>query len=333
MTGQVLEVQGLSKYFGSTQAVDSLTFEVAPGRVTGFLGPNGAGKTTTLRCLLGLVAPTSGQVLVGGRAYRDLEKPLHVVGAVLESSSFHPGRSARNHLRFLAEVLGEGRQRVDEVIAMVGMQEYADRRVGGYSLGMRQRLGLAQAMIGNPGVLVLDEPSNGLDPGGVAWLRGFLRALAAEGRTVLISSHVLGEVQQIADDIVLLARGRLVTRGPLAELEAAQSSVLVRSSDRDRLATALGASAPVGGWAGQPGVEPFGPDGLHVSGWTTDDVGRLAHREGIELLELSKQPGALERLFLQLTGEAAAPPPVDPSAAGPTDVPPAAPAADGEVQA
>jgi ABC-2 type transport system ATP-binding protein len=188
-------------------------------------------------------------------------------------------------------------------------------------------------MVGDPGVLLLDEPSNGLDPGGVAWLRGFLRALAAEGRTVLVSSHVLGEVQQIADDIVLLARGRLVSRGPLAELEAAQSSVLVRSTDRDRLAASLGASAPAGGWAGRPGVEPVGPDGLHVSGWTTDDVGRLAHREGVELLELSQQPGALERLFLQLTGEAAAPPPTGPPpAGGPGAVPPSG-SADGEVPA
>jgi ABC-2 type transport system ATP-binding protein len=205
---------------------------------------------------------------------------------------------------------------VDEVVAMVGMQEYADRRVGGYSLGMRQRLGLAQAMLGDPAVLVLDEPSNGLDPGGVAWLRGFLRALAGEGRTVLISSHVLGEVQQVADDIVLLARGRLVTRGSLLELEAAQSSVLVRASDRDRLAEVLTAAAPPGGWAGRPGLEPAGADGLHVSGWTTDDVGRVAHREGIELFELSKQAGALERLFLQLTGEAGVPPD---AGASPTD--------------
>ena len=323
MTGQVLEVRNLSKWFGQTQAVDDLSFDVAPGRVTGFLGPNGAGKTTTLRCLLGLVAPSSGEVLVGGRRYRDLDKPLRHVGAVLESSSFHPGRSARNHLKFLAQALGVGAHRVDEVIAMVGMQEYADRRVSGFSLGMRQRLGLAQAMIGNPGVLLLDEPTNGLDPGGVAWLRGFLRALAAEGRTVLVSSHVLGEVQQTADDIVLLARGRLVTRGSLAELEAAQSAVLVRSSDRDRLGSLLAANAPAGGWAGRPGLEPVGPDGLHVSGWTTDDVGRLAHREGVELLELSTQPGALERLFLQLTSESAVPPGPPPGAAAPP--PPGAP--------
>jgi ABC-2 type transport system ATP-binding protein len=210
------------------------------------------------------------------------------------------------------------------------MQEYADRRVGGYSLGMRQRLGLAQAMLGDPAVLVLDEPSNGLDPGGVAWLRGFLRALAAEGRTVLISSHVLGEVQQVADDIVLLSRGRLVTSGSLLELEAAQSSVLVRTSDRDRLAQVLAAGAPPGGWAGRPGLEPTGEDGLHVAGWTTDDVGRVAHREGIELLELSKQAGALERLFLQLTGEAGVPPapgaPAQPSLDG-------GPGAEGQVSA
>ena len=301
MTGQVLEVRNLSKWFGQVRAVDDLTFDVAPGRVTGFLGPNGAGKTTTLRCLLGLVSPTSGDVLIGGQRYRDLDHPLRTVGAVLESSSFHPGRSARNHLTYLAQALGVGPDRVRDVIAMVGMQEYADRRAGGFSLGMRQRLGLAQAMLGDPEVLLLDEPSNGLDPGGVAWLRGFLRTLAAEGRTVLVSSHVLGEVQQTADDIVLLARGRLVTRGALADLEAAQTSVLVRSTDRDRLAGLLAHQDST------PAVEAVGGDGLRIAGWTTDEIGRLAHREGVELLELSNQPGALERLFLELTTDVPAP--------------------------
>jgi len=336
VTGQVLEVRNLSKLFGQVRAVDDLSFAVAPGRVTGFLGPNGAGKTTTMRCLLGLVAPTSGEVLVGGRRYRDLDEPLRTVGAVLESSSFHPGRSARHHLRYLAEAIGAGSARVGEVIEMVGMQEYAGRRVGGFSLGMRQRLGLAQAMLGDPSVLLLDEPANGLDPGGVAWLRGFLRALAAEGRTVLVSSHVLGEVQQTADDIVLLARGRLVTSGALADLEAAQSSVLVRSSHRDRLADLLrsagpGSASPAGPGSASPagpGPEPVGPDGLQVSGWSTDEVGRLAHREGVEVLELSNQPGALERLFLQLTGEGAVPPDgVAPGAAGAPPTPSPSPPA------
>ena len=309
MAGEALEVRGLTKLFGPVRAVDDLSFTVSPGRVTGFLGPNGAGKTTTLRCLLGLVTPTSGVALVGGRAYRDLETPLRTVGAVLESSSFHPGRTARSHLTYLAQALGAGRPRVGEVIAMVGMEEYADRRVGGFSLGMRQRLGLAQAMLGDPGVLVLDEPANGLDPGGVAWLRRLLRALAAEGRTVLVSSHVIGEVQQTADDIVLLARGRLVTRGALAELESARSTVLVRTPDRDRLAAAVGTAGQAAtDGSGAPGVEPYGEDGLRVHGWTTDDLGRLAHQEGVVLLELSNQPGALERLFLELTATPTEPP-------------------------
>ena len=183
-------------------------------------------------------------MLVGGRRYADLERPLHSVGAVLESSSFHPGRSARNHLRWVARAAGLPASRVDEVLAATGMTEYAGRRVGGFSLGMRQRLGLAQALLGDPGVLVLDEPANGLDPAGIAWLRGFLRTLAREGRTVLVSSHVLGEVQQTVDDVVVMTRGRLVAHGDLASLEAAQGDVLVRSPERDRLATALAVSCP-----------------------------------------------------------------------------------------
>ena len=295
--GLALEVSGLSKRFGGVQAVDGLSFTVPPGRVTGFLGPNGAGKTTTLRCLLGLVRPTSGQVLVGGRPYAELDDPLRVVGAALEAASFHPGRSARNHLLFLARAAGLPVSRVDEVLAVVGIAEYADRRVGGYSLGMRQRLGLAQALLGDPSVLVLDEPANGLDPAGIAWLRGFLRSLAAEGRTVLISSHVLGEVQQTVDEVVVIARGRLVTQGRLADLERAQASVLVRSPERDALAALIRESGRDGT------VTEQGTDALHVSGWGTDELGRLAHRAGLELHELTNEPGDLERLFLELTQE------------------------------
>jgi ABC-2 type transport system ATP-binding protein len=295
--GLPLEIHGLSKQFGAVRAVDDLSFAVAPGVVTGFLGPNGAGKTTTLRCLLGLVEPTAGRALVGGRRYRDIERPLRVVGAALEAASFHPGRTARGHLAYLAQASGIPRERVDEALRLVGMVQYADRRVGGYSLGMRQRLGLAQALLGDPGVLVLDEPANGLDPAGIAWLRQFLRGLAAEGRTVLVSSHVLSEVQQTVDEVVVLARGRLVTQGRLADLEASQASVLVRSPDRDRLATALAAETADGA------VTPAGVDGLHVRGWTTADVGRVAHRAGVELHELSNEPGDLERMFLELTRE------------------------------
>jgi ABC-2 type transport system ATP-binding protein len=285
----------LTKRFGPVRAVDELSFTVPPGRVTGFLGPNGAGKTTTLRCLLGLVRPTSGQVLVGGRPYRDLDQPLRTVGAALEAASFHPGRSARDHLKFLAQAAGVPVPRVDEVLTTVGLAEFSPRRVGNFSLGMRQRLGLAQALLGDPSVLILDEPANGLDPAGIAWLRGFLRALAAEGRTVLVSSHVLSEVQQTVDDVVVIANGRLVTQGPLVELERSQASVLVRAPQRDRLAAALRQARP------QSSVTEDGDDALHVAGWSTADVGRLAHGQGLELHELANEPGDLERLFLELT--------------------------------
>ena len=298
--GLALEVAGLTKRFGAVTAVDSLSFTVTPGRVTGFLGPNGAGKTTTLRCLLGLVRPTEGAALVGGREYRDLDNPLRVVGAALEAASFHPGRSARDHLRFLARAAELPDSRVDEVLATVGLAEFAGRRVGNFSLGMRQRLGLAQALLGDPTVLVLDEPANGLDPAGIAWLRGFLRALAAEGRTVLISSHVLSEVQQTVDDVVVIARGRLVTQGALAELERAQAAVLVRTPTRERLAEVLRDARP------DSAVDLRGDgDVLHLSGWSTAEVGHLAHEHGVELHELANEPGDLERLFLELTQGAA----------------------------
>ena len=295
--GPPVEVSGLTKQFGPVRAVDALSFTVAPGQVTGFLGPNGAGKTTTLRCLLGLVRPTAGSALIGGRAYADLEHPIRHVGAALEAADFHPGRSARNHLRYLAQAASLPESRVDEVMRVVGIEEYADRRVAGFSLGMRQRLSLGQALLGDPAVLVLDEPANGLDPAGIAWLRRFLRGLAAEGRTVLVSSHVLTEVQQTVDSVVVIARGRLVTAGRLTELEAARARVLVRSSQRDRLAALLRDERP-----GAAMVDR-GVDGLEVSDWSTDDIGRLAHQQGVELLELAQQPGDLERLFLELTQE------------------------------
>jgi ABC-2 type transport system ATP-binding protein len=298
-TGLPLEISRLSKQFGAVRAVDDLTFSVAPGVVTGFLGPNGAGKTTTLRCLLGLVEPSAGHAWVGGRPYRELENPLQTVGAALEAASFHPGRSARDHLRFLAQAGGIPASRVSDVLRIVGIEEYADRRVGGFSLGMRQRLGLAQALLGDPGVLVLDEPANGLDPAGIAWLRGFLRSLATEGRTVLVSSHVLSEVQQTVDEVVVIAHGRLITQGRLRDLEAAKASVLVRTPERSRLAAAL-TEARVG-----TTVVEDGDSGLAVHGWSTDEVGRLAFAAGVELHELSNQPGDLERLFLDLTSEVA----------------------------
>ena len=213
-----LSVRGLTKNFGRVKAVDNLTFGVPPGRITGFLGANGAGKTTTLRIALGLVAPTSGEVLIGGRRYRDLEHPRRVAGALLEATGFHPGRTGRDNLRVLAQVSGASAGRVDEVLDLVDLTAAADRRVGGYSLGMKQRLGLAAALLGDPRVLVLDEPANGLDPAGMAWLRGLLRGLAADGRTVLISSHVLSEVAQTVDQVVIIHEGRLRYDGPLDEL-------------------------------------------------------------------------------------------------------------------
>jgi ABC-2 type transport system ATP-binding protein len=212
--GQTLVFDGVTKRFGSVAAVSDLDFTVEPGRVTGFLGPNGAGKTTTLRMLLGLISATSGTATIGGKRYRDLDRPMHVVGASLEAS-FHPGRSGRDHLGVVATAAGIPTSRVEAVLEQTGMSPYANRRVGGYSLGMKQRLGLATALLGDPGVLVLDEPINGLDPEGIRWIRTFLQALAAEGRTILVSSHLLSEVRQTVDDVVVIAGGRLRFVGPL----------------------------------------------------------------------------------------------------------------------
>jgi len=291
--GHRIDVVGLTKRFGEVLALDDLTFSVRPGVVTGFLGPNGAGKTTTLRCLLGLVTPTAGSVTLDGRAYRDVENPLRTVGAALEAASFHPGRSARAHLQVMALAARLPASRVDEVLLQVGMTEFADRRVGGYSLGMRQRLALAQALLGDPPVLVLDEPANGLDPAGIAWLRQFLRALAQEGRTVVVSSHVLSEVQQTVDDVVVIARGRLVRQGTLADLESGPAAVLVRTPTPALLRDALGSTYPVTEVDGR----------LRVDGGTTDQVGHLAHSAGVELHELTAEASDLEKVFLRMTTE------------------------------
>jgi ABC-2 type transport system ATP-binding protein len=290
--GHRIDVVGLTKRFGTVLALDDLSFSVRPGVVTGFLGPNGAGKTTTLRCLLGLVSPTAGTVTIDGRAYRDIHDPLRTVGAALEAASFHPGRSARAHLEVMALAGGLPTTRVGEVLTLVGMTEFADRRVGGYSLGMRQRLALAQALLGDPPVLVLDEPANGLDPAGIAWLRHFLRALAGEGRTVVISSHVLSEVQQTVDDVVVIARGRLVRQGALADLEGGPAAVLVRTPTPTLLRDALASYAV---------TEVDGR--LRVEGGTTDEVGHLAHAAGVELHELTAEASDLEKVFLRMTSE------------------------------
>ena len=291
-TGVPIEFVGVTKRFGAVAAVNDLSFTVEPGRVTGFLGPNGAGKTTSLRMLLGLVTPTSGSATFGGVSYNKLESPLTTVGAALEAASFHPGRSARNHLGVYAAAAGLDKGRVDAVLEKVGLSEYGDRRVGGYSLGMRQRLGLAGTLLGDPGVLVLDEPINGLDPEGIKWIRGFLRELAAEGRTVLVSSHLLSEVQQSVDEVVIIAKGQLVHRGPLSSLESeAAPRVIVNSPTPDALAAALTAS----GLAFAPGRA-----GLLVEASTPGQVGHIAFAAGIEISVLHKQETGLEDSFLSL---------------------------------
>ena len=295
-------VSGLSKTFGQVRAVDDLSFTVEPGSVTGFLGPNGAGKTTTLRMLLGLVTPNAGTATIGGARYPEIPQPLSTVGAVLEASSFHPGRTARNHLRVYAAACGIPDRRADEVLALVGLSEAAKRKTRGFSLGMRQRLGLAFALLGDPRVLILDEPANGLDPEGILWLRGFLRTMARDGRTVLVSSHLLTEVQQTADRVVILSQGRLVREGSLAELaEGAGETVVVRSPEPDKLASALGEAAEV--TRGEPGE-------LRVRGLAAPAVGHAAFTAGVELHELRTERADLEQLFFSLTqAQYTAPPP------------------------
>jgi ABC-2 type transport system ATP-binding protein len=294
----VIRLEALTKRYGRTLAVDGLTFEVRPGRVTGFLGPNGAGKSTTMRLILGLDAPTAGTVTVGGVPYRRMRRPLHEVGATLEARSAHPGRSARAHLTALARSSGISRDRVEEVLAMVGLDAVASRRVGTFSLGMAQRLGVAAALLGDPAVLLLDEPVNGLDPEGVAWIRGLLRALAAEGRTVLVSSHLMGEMALTADELIVLGRGRLIAQTSLADFvrRAGAARVAVRSPDRDRLAELLRRDGAA--------VQAHGADGLSVSGADCAAVGRTAARHGIELHELAEREPSLEEAFMRLTAGA-----------------------------
>ncbi len=291
-----IEVQGLTKRFGAVLAVDGLSFTVAQGTVTGFLGPNGAGKTTTLRMLLGLVRPSAGRALVNGVPYHDLPDPMRTVGAVLESSGFHPARSARNHLRAIAAVDGIGDDRVDEVLELVGLRPDAERHVGGYSMGMRQRLELARALLGDPEVLILDEPANGLDPQGIAWLRGFLRWFASEGRVVLISSHLLAEAAQTVDDVIVLNHGRMAGHGPLEELRrGAKATVRVRTPDAERLAALLGAAGTE--------VRRVG-DVVEATGTTPDAVGRTMADHQVVVLEMSTSGESLEQLFFDLTSAA-----------------------------
>jgi ABC-2 type transport system ATP-binding protein len=289
----LIEVSNLTKRYGRVLAVDDLTFEAHPGRVTGFLGPNGAGKTTTLRVLVGLLHPTSGDAQVLGRRYVELEHPARQVGAILEANAFHPGRSGRNHLRTLAVASGVDESRVDELLALVDLTAATNRRVKGYSLGMKQRLALAGALVGDPRVLVLDEPANGLDPQGIRWLRDLLRALADQGRTVLVSSHVLAEIAQLADDVVIIAKGRLIAQASVEEvLASAHRGTRARSPERDRLLDRLrGAGLD---------AERFGDDGVVVDGEAVR-VGEIAAAEGIVLHELTAESATLEDVFLELT--------------------------------
>ena len=295
-----IETSGLSKRFGAVQAVSDLAFTVGSGRVTGFLGPNGAGKTTTVRMLLDLVHPDSGTATFAGRRYRDLAQPSAHVGAVLEQASFHPGRTARNHLRVLAAAGDHPAERVDDVLDQVGLAGAADRRVKGYSMGMRQRLSIAAALLGDPAVLILDEPTNGLDPPGIRWVRDLLRAQAGRGRAVLISSHLLSEVAQIVDDVVVIAGGVLRASGSLdAVLGAGDEAVtLVRTA----AAAALAALLEDRGAA----VERSGaPDTLVVRGASPDLVGSVAAEHRLALTELRPATRSLEDAFLALTAEAA----------------------------
>ncbi len=298
--GPTLQVDSLTKVFRrKVTAVQDLSFTVEPGRVTGFLGPNGSGKTTTLRCLLGLVRPTSGRVLIDGRTYPDLPRPIHTVGAALEASGFHPGRTARNHLRVVATAAGLPPTRADDVLEVVGLANDGGRRLVEFSLGMRQRLALATALLGDPGALVLDEPANGLDPEGIAWLRTYLRERATQGGTILVSSHVLSEVQQTVDDVVIINRGQLIHAGTLGGLaNRGTSRVVLRSPDAERLRPLL---------AERPGVTvAIHDDGtLVVDGMTSAEVGHVAFAHGCELHQLSGEPDALERVFLDMTGGAA----------------------------
>ncbi|MDH3471556.1 MAG: ABC transporter ATP-binding protein [Acidimicrobiia bacterium] len=286
-----LVIEHLTKRYGDHTVVDDLSFTVEPGRVTGFLGPNGSGKSTTMKMMLDLATADRGRATIGGQRYRELEDPARTVGAMIESDAFHPGRSGRNHLRILADATGIPHRRVDEILEEVGLTDAARRHAGAYSLGMRQRLGLATALLGGPPVLILDEPGNGLDPEGIRTLRDRLRAQASGGGTVFVSSHLLAEVEQLTDDVIVINDGRLVTQGSLAELQRAAS--LVRTTDPGRLAVVLEQAGAA--------TEAHGPDSLIVRGMPIDEIGERAFTTGIALHELSPQAGSLEELFLNWT--------------------------------
>ncbi len=295
----MIEIDHVTKRYGEKVAVDDLTFTVKPGIVTGFLGPNGAGKSTTMRVIVGLDRPNSGAATVNGKPYRDAPAPLHEVGTLLEARAIHTGRSAYNHLLAMAQTHGIGRGRVEEVIDLVGLGEVARRRAGGFSLGMGQRLGVAAALLGDPEVLILDEPANGLDPEGILWIRNLLKGLAAEGRTVFVSSHLMAEMAQTADQLVIIGRGRLITDTSVADIVAEAShgaAVLVRTPQATELRDALAAD--------QVAITSPEREVLEVHGLTSAEVGEVAQRHQIVLHELTPQRASLEQAFMRLTGGA-----------------------------
>ncbi|MFC4150455.1 ABC transporter ATP-binding protein [Micromonospora mangrovi] len=294
----MIDVTHLSKRYGDKVAVDDLTFRVRPGIVTGFLGPNGAGKSTTMRMILGLDAPTSGTVTVNGRRYADHRAPLREIGALLEAKAVHTGRSARNHLLAQAATHGIGRRRVDEVIDLVGLHEVAGKRAGGFSLGMGQRLGIAAALLGDPAVVMLDEPVNGLDPDGIRWIRGLLRGLAAQGRTVFVSSHLMSEMAQTAEHLIVVGRGRLIADVSLAEFtrQASRTGVRVRSPQAGTLRELL-VGADVAVTSGEPGL-------LEVTGLSREQIGDRAAAAGLTLHELTATEASLEEAFMTMTRDA-----------------------------
>ena len=291
----MIEATGLTKRYGSTLAVDDLSFTVPDGRVTGFLGPNGAGKSTTMRLIVGLDAPSAGRITVNGRAYHDRRFPLHEVGALLEAKAIHPSRSARNHLRWLAQSNGISPRRVDEVLEQVGISAVARKRAGTFSLGMSQRLGIAACLLGDPEVLLLDEPVNGLDPEGIQWVRRLLRSLAAEGRTVFVSSHLMSEMALTADHLIVIGKGRLIA-------DASVEAVIARASANHVkvVSPQAGALRPLIAAAGAD-AEPDGDDTLIVTGLECRDVGIIAANAGITLYELSPQEASLEEAFMEMT--------------------------------
>jgi ABC-2 type transport system ATP-binding protein len=294
----VIQALHLRKQYGDSMAVDDLSFEARPGRVTGFLGPNGAGKSTTMRMIMGLDAPTAGAATVNGVPYAQLRNPLRQVGALLDARAFHGGRRASDHLLALAQSNRIPRRRVDEVLALVGLTDVADRKAGGFSLGMGQRLGIAAALLGDPGVLLFDEPVNGLDPEGIVWIRNLLRGLAAEGRTVFVSSHLMGEMALTADDLVVIGRGRLIDETSVSGFvnRSAHVYVQVRSPQSEQLAQVLLAAGA--------GVTEAAPDTLAVTGVDIEAVGDLAARNGLVLHELLLHEPSLEAAYMELTQDA-----------------------------